>query len=65
MKKNKYKNSLKLDETFLKKTRENYKKFKESIIENVKNKYEFLNPLILSKTLSPENCDKAIERSLF
>ena len=58
-------NSLKLDETFLEKTRKNYKKFKESIIENVKNKYEFLNPLILSKTLSPENCDKAIERSPF
>jgi preprotein translocase subunit SecA len=58
-------NSLKLDETFLEKTRKNYKKFKESIIENVKNKYEFFNPLILSKTLSPENCDKAIERSPF
>ena len=58
-------NSLKLDKTILEKTRENYKKFKESIIENIKNKYEFLNPLILSKTLLPENCDKAIKRSPF
>lgn len=58
-------NSLKLDKAILEKTRENYKKFKDSIIENIKNKYEFLNPLILSKTLLPENCDEAIKRSPF
>ena len=61
-----YKNekSLKLDEKILKETRANYENFKNSILENIENnKYEFLNPLILSKSLLPENCDKAIERS--
>ena len=57
-------NSLKLDENILKKTRDNYQKFKISILGNLdKNKYEFLNPLLLSKTLLPGNCDEAIKRS--
>lgn len=54
-------NSLKLDEKIL---RDNYHNFKISILGEIeKNKYEFLNPLILSKTLLPGNCDKAIKRS--
>ena len=61
-----YKNEklLKIDNDIFEKTRNNYKKFKESINAQFNNNnYTFLNPLILSKTLVKENCDEAIKRS--
>ena len=59
-----YKNekSLEFDEKLFASIKPKYEKFKQSIYNNLKGKYFYLNTLILSKTCLIENCDEAIIR---
>ena len=55
--------SLQFDERSFNLIKSEYKKFKQSIFNDIKGKYNYLNALILSKTKLVPNCDEAIRRS--
>ena len=55
--------SLQFDEHSFNLIKSEYKKFKQSIFNDIKGKYNYLNALILSKTKLVPNCDEAIRRS--
>jgi len=55
--------SLQFDEHSFNLIRAEYKKFKQSIFNDIKGKYNYSNALILSKTKLVPNCDEAIRRS--
>ena len=55
--------SLQFDEHSFNLIKSEYKKFKQSIFNDIKGKYYYSNALILSKTKLVPNCDEAIRRS--
>ena len=55
--------SLQFDEHSFNLIKSEYKKFKQSIFNDIKGKYNYSNALILSKTKLVPNCDEAIRRS--
>lgn len=59
-----YKNekSLEFNKKLFDSIKPKYKIFKQSIEKNIREKYTYLNTLILSKTDSIQNCDEAIRR---
>ena len=56
-------NSLKINENIFNETRINFDNFMNDLKKKFKNKYEYLNPLLLCKTFIKDKCDEAILKS--
>ena len=56
-------NSLIINEQLLEETRKKFKIFMKSLRENVKNRYEYFNPLLLCKTFEEDRCNEAVQKS--
>ena len=57
--------SLIINEQMFNQTRNNFNIFISDLKQNVKNKYKYLNPLLLSKTFDINKCNEAIMKSPF
>ena len=57
------KNSLIINEQLLQQTKNKFKIFMKSLKENMENRYEYFNPLLLCKTFEKDRCDEAVEKS--
>ena len=55
-------NSLKINENIFNETRMNFDNFMNDLKRKFKNKYEYLNPLLLCKTFIKDKCDEAIKK---
>ena len=57
------KNSLIINERILEQTRNKFKLFMKALRKNLEKRYEYFNPLLLSKTFETERCDETVEKN--